>query len=44
MQEFSMGNAFVGFKNGWGLKEIKVNESKLKRAKKFFDDTQLEDL
>ena len=40
-KDASMGNIFVGFKNAWGDKEIQINKSKLKRAKKFFDDTQL---
>lgn len=31
---------FIGFKKGWGGKEVKINESKIKKAKMFFDDTQ----
>ncbi len=30
---------FIGFKQGWGGKEVKINESKLKKAKMFFDDS-----
>lgn len=33
---------FVGFQNGFGGKKIEINKSKLKRAQKFFDDTQEE--
>lgn len=30
---------FIGFKQGWGGKQVKINESKLKKAKMFFDDS-----
>jgi hypothetical protein len=30
----------VGFKKGWGGNNVLINESKLKKAKMFFDDTQ----
>lgn len=30
---------FMGFKKGWGGKEVVINESKLKKAKMFFDDS-----
>lgn len=32
---------FVGFQNGFGGKKIEMNKSKLKKAQKFFEDTQV---
>lgn len=37
-----MEDVFIGFKNGWGQKEIIINQSKMKKAKRFFDDSQID--
>lgn len=38
--EHSMSLGFVGFRNGWGGKDIVINESKLKRARQLMGETQ----
>lgn len=39
----SFSPVFVGFKNIRGSKKIEINESKLKKARQFFDDSQEDD-
>lgn len=36
----SFSPVFIGFKNIRGEKKIEINESKLKKARQFFDDSQ----
>lgn len=38
-REFPSAEMFIGFKKGWGGREVLINESKVKRAKLFFDDS-----